>query len=272
MHDLVIGAAGAEAEQAGGGAGFQFGGERGQFVEQAVIVDQLVGAAHLLGHFDQALLDAADRGREPLRLGQAEQRQRAVGLDLDDALRQRAGAFGAQAAVDDQDAHEAGGVGLEIGRKQRIALGVLGDRETGAVEQPLDGDLLRLLLHDMQVERHQQRPRLRQCSHHARERGGGRVERRLALRRQLPAIGGEFGMLLPAQHGAAERDAVVLGALFERIEPAADAEIGERGAIGAGGLAGGIEGKMQDAARGRERRERPRMHLAQYRRAQGVRR
>ena len=78
-------------------------------------------------------------------------------------------------------------------------------------------------------------------------------------------------MLLPAQRGAAERDAVLLGRRLQRIELAAGAEIGERRAVGLGGVAGGIEGEMQDAARRLDRRERPRMHLAQHGRAQGMR-
>ena len=88
--------------------------------------------------------------------------------------------------------------------------------------------------HQMQVERDQQRPRLRQARHRRRQRRRRRDgTARPPVRRQLPGIGGEFGMLLPAQRGAAERDAVLLGAGFQRIEPAPGAEIGERGAVGA---------------------------------------
>ncbi len=79
-------------------------------------------------------------------------------------------------------------------------------------------------------------------------------------------------MLLPAQHCTAEHDAVLLGGWFQRLEIAARAEISERGAIASCGIAGGIEGKMQNAARRLDRRERPRMHFAEYRSAQGVRR
>ena len=58
------------------------------------------------------------------------------------------------------------------------------------------------------------------------------MKRRPPLRRQLPGVGGKFGVLLPAQRGAAERDPVLLGARLERIEAAPGAEIGERGAVG----------------------------------------
>ena len=42
---------------------------------------------------------------------------------------------------------------------------------------------------------------------------------------------------------------MVLGRRLERVEPAPRAEIGERRAVGLAGLAGGLEGEMQDAAR-----------------------
>ena len=48
---------------------------------------------------------------------------------------------------------------------------------------------------------------------------------------------------------AAEDDAVLLGGCFQRLELAAGAQIGERRAVALGGIAGGIEGEMQDAAR-----------------------
>ena len=79
-------------------------------------------------------------------------------------------------------------------------------------------------------------------------------------------------MLFPAQSRATERDAVMLGAGFERLEIAPRAKIGERGAIGPGRVAGGIEAEMQDAARRLDRREWPGMHLAENDRAQRVRR
>ena len=85
MSDLVIGAACAETEQAGGRASLKFGGERGQFAEQTVVIDKLVGAAHFLGYFTESL-DPVDRRQQALRLRQAKQRKRSVGLQLDDAL------------------------------------------------------------------------------------------------------------------------------------------------------------------------------------------
>ena len=97
------------------------------------------------------------------------------------------------------------------------------------------------------------------------------MERRVALRRQFPRIGSEFGMLFPAQRGAAERDAMLLGRRLRRFELAAGAESGERRPVGLGGLARSIEGEMQDAARRLERRERAGMYLAEHRRAQGMR-
>jgi hypothetical protein len=83
---LVVGAAGTETEQAGGRASLEFGGERSQFAEQTVVIDKLVGAAHFLGHFTESLFDPVDRRQQALRLRQAKQRQRSVGLQLDDTL------------------------------------------------------------------------------------------------------------------------------------------------------------------------------------------
>ena len=264
LHELVIGAAGAETERAGRRARFHLGGKIGQLVKQAVIVDELLGMAHFVGHFGEPRLDAVDRRRQPLRLRQAEQRQRAVGLHLDQPLHQGAGAPAAQSPVDHQDAHEARGIGLEIGGKQRVAVRVLRHRQAGAVEQLLERNLLFFLRHQMQVERHQHRARLRQRCHGRGQRGGRRMERHVALRGQLPGIGGKFGMLLPAQDRAAQLDAVLLGAVFERRQPAPGAEIGERRPVALGRLAGGGEGEMQHAARRLDRRERPGMHLAEH--------
>ena len=64
---------------------------------------------------------------------------------------------------------------------------------------------------------------------------------------------------------------MVFGAGFQWIEPAAGAEIGERGAVGTAGFTGGIEGKMQDAARRFDRRKGARMHFVQDCRAQRMR-
>src|ERR1019366_920499 len=89
LHDLVVGAAGAETKQTRGGAGFQLGGERDQLVEQAVVVDKFGRAPHFLSDLREALLDTADRREKPLRLRQAEQRERAIGFQLDDTLDQR---------------------------------------------------------------------------------------------------------------------------------------------------------------------------------------
>ena len=46
-----------------------------------------------LDTFGEPRLNAVDRRRQPLRLGQAEQRQGAIGLGLDHALHHRAGAL-----------------------------------------------------------------------------------------------------------------------------------------------------------------------------------
>ena len=79
-------------------------------------------------------------------------------------------------------------------------------------------------------------------------------------------------MLLPPQHCTAEHDAVLFDGWFQRLEIAARTQISERGSILPCGIAGGIEGKMQNAPRRLEWRKRPRVHFSEYRSAQGVRR
>jgi hypothetical protein len=78
-------------------------------------------------------------------------------------------------------------------------------------------------------------------------------------------------MLLPAQHGAAEHDAILLVGGLERGKPAPLGKIGECRAVGLRALAGSVKGEMQHAARRLDRRERPRMRLAEDGRAQRMR-
>ena len=62
---------------------------------------------HLLGDFDQAPLGSRDRRRQALRFRQTQQRERAIGFQLDHALHQRAGPLRRHVAVGDKDAHKA---------------------------------------------------------------------------------------------------------------------------------------------------------------------
>ena len=78
-------------------------------------------------------------------------------------------------------------------------------------------------------------------------------------------------MLLPSQQGSAERNAVLLGGWSQWLEIAARTQISKRGSILPRGIAGGIEGKMQNAPRRLEWRKRPRVHFSEYRSAQWVR-
>ena len=89
--------------------------------------------------------------------------------------------------------------------------------------------------------------------------------------RELPGVGRELRMLLPAQHAAAERESMVLVASLGRDEPAPNAEIDQCRAIGFAALARGVEGEVQHAVRNFDRRERPRMDFAEHRRAQPMR-
>ena len=66
--------------------------------------------------------------------GKPSSAKRAIGFEFEQALHQRAGAFRAEAAIDDKNAHEARRVELEIGRIERGAVGILRDRKARAVE------------------------------------------------------------------------------------------------------------------------------------------
>ena len=134
------------------------------------VVGEIERHPHLLGDFRQPLFDAADRGAELLRFRQTKQREGAIGFELEQALHQRAGAFRAEAAVDDKNAHEARRVELEIGRIERGAVGILRDRKARAVEDAFRRDPLACLGDEMQVDRREQRTRLRQQAHRRGER------------------------------------------------------------------------------------------------------
>ena len=165
FDDLFIGAAGAEAKHARCGAGLDLGGERGQLVEQFVIGGEIAGVAHLLGDFDQATLGCGDRRRQPLRFRQAEQGERAIGLEFDDALHQRTGALRRHLAIGHQYPDEAGRPGLKVGGVDRRTVGILGDRKARIVEQALRRGARQVFGQQMQIDRDQQRSGLRDQSH-----------------------------------------------------------------------------------------------------------
>ena len=81
-------------------------------------------------------------GGEQLTLAQTEHGQRAIGLDLDQSLRQRAGTGRRKAAVEDQDAGQAVAVLAEIGDHRRLPVFHQRIAQAGGVEagdQPLAG-------------------------------------------------------------------------------------------------------------------------------------
>ncbi len=115
--------------------------------------------------------------------------------------------------------------------------------------------------HQMQIRRNQMRPRLWQAAHAMRQGAGRWQERRRLRARQLPAIGGELAVLLPAQAGFAEADAVMLGVVERSRHTTLGAETGECHAVGRR-LAGiGHEGEVQKPPRRLQRREGPGMDL-----------
>ena len=144
--------------------------------------ESCAGAAHRLGDFRESLFGAADRRRQPLRLGQSEQSQRAIGLELDQALHQRAGALVVELAIDQQDAHEASGIGNEVGRVKCGAVGILGHRKAGAVEQLLGRDFFAGLGNQLQVDGGDQRTGLRHQPHRRGKRSSWRLKRHIGRR------------------------------------------------------------------------------------------
>ena len=104
-----------EAEQARRRVRLQFGGERCEFGQQAMIVDEPVGAPHLVSHLREPPLDVVDRGSETLRLRQTKKRERPVGFELYQPLHQCAGALRCHAAVEHEDAHETRCIGPKVG-------------------------------------------------------------------------------------------------------------------------------------------------------------
>ena len=121
LDDAVIGAAGAESVEAGRCVGLELGGELGQFGEQRLAV-ALFGRAHPAGQLGQSVLDAAQTRRQRLRQRQAEHAQRAVGLDLDQPLGERAGAGGRHAEVEDEDLGQPVAILPEVGDDRRLAV------------------------------------------------------------------------------------------------------------------------------------------------------
>ena len=229
-----------------------------------MIAGEIAGAPHLLRHLDQASLGGRDGRREPLRLGQAEQGQRTIGFKLDHALSQRTGPLRRHVAVGDENAHEARWPGLEVRGVDRRAVGVFGHGKARMIEQALRRGAWFVLGHQMKVDRNQQRPGLRNQTHRSRERGGVRMERhRSGISRHFPGVGGEFGMLLPAQDGGAERRTMMLFGRQRRWETARFAELHQVGTVGLRQRARGIEGEMQDARRNGDRRERAGVNFAE---------
>ena len=92
----------------------------------------------------------------------------------------------------------------------------------------LKGDKCWTLLTSMtELKGHEERPWLWQIGHQPGQRGGIRMEGVGAGRRQLPSVGGKFGMLLPSQNGAAEHDAVLLHSVLQRLEMMATADFSQ---------------------------------------------
>ena len=156
--------------------------------------------------------------------------------------------------------------------RKRRAVGILRDREARAVEQRGSA----LFVSRRRRDAGRSRPAADRAA--ADSPSARRATRRpdetasCPVARQLPGIGGEFGMLLPAQHGVAERDAMVLVCGFGGAQAARAQKAVSAARSASRALAGGLEGEVQHAPRRLDRREGARMHFAQHRGAQRMRR
>ena len=116
--DAVIGAAGAETVEAGRRIGLQFGGKFGEVGKQGLAVARL-GLLHLQRRLRQPVLDTAGAARQCLCQRQAKHGKRPISLDIDQPLRERAGAGRRQAAIEHQHAGQAVAILAEVGDDAR---------------------------------------------------------------------------------------------------------------------------------------------------------
>ncbi|MNX56792.1 hypothetical protein D3C86_875950 [compost metagenome] len=132
-HDAVIGAAGAETIEAERGIGFEFRRKPGHLRQQRIgLVARTV--FHALGDAGQTILDAADFRRQRLRHRQAQHGERAVGLDIQQPLHQRAAAVIGEAPVDHQYLRQPVAILAEIGEDRSLPVAYIAVTEAGRFE------------------------------------------------------------------------------------------------------------------------------------------
>ena len=259
-HDLGIGTARTETKGALGSARLQIACLRGQIVKQRSVRLKALAGAETAGIGDQFRLDAAKLGMQALRFRQAEHGEGAIGFQLQQALDDRPGLLRLQPAIDHQQARISVAILAKIGCDDAASAGNFRDGERARIkagqklgDRPRVGD-------QIEAGGHHQRTR----------RLEGLAKRRLRRQRpgaaaRVPAIGGEFGVALPAQSAAAEIDDMMARIRGRLRQTVADAQCGEALPRRAGMAGIGHEGIVQDDARRFHHMERPRMDLVQHR-------
>ncbi|QTK79512.1 hypothetical protein AT6N2_C1827 [Agrobacterium tumefaciens] len=260
-HDAVIGATGAETIEAERGIGLQLGGKPGHFGQQRIGLVAGV-ALHALGDAGQAIFDTADFRRQRLRHRQSEHGERAIGLDVEQALHQRAAAVIAEASVDHQYLRQPVAILAEIGEDRRLTVAHVAMTEAGGLEDCFRLRGRTILRANFQPHARDQRTGRRKA---VAERIAGNLAAELFRRWTVPEPGREFGMSLPAQCPLPPRHGVVTRIAFRRGNTAAARHLRDDRMVH-GRAAIHHEGKLNDDARRGKQHRRPRMHLAQCQR------
>jgi hypothetical protein len=173
----------------------------------------------------------------------------------------------AEATILDQDARHAAGVGAEIGGDSGGAPIDLDDAQAARIEQSLDQPVLAAGGHKRDLACRDQRSRRGQRDAGQNVGEIGAAKRRRGVDPGIECVGGELGMLFPAQPHLAQVEPQELG-LPGLVEAAAAAKLGDPLAVLGGLLLARQESVMDEAPRRLDAEERARMHLADELRAQ----
>ena len=233
VHQFGVGAAGAEAELARRERALDLRGEPRQLVQQRLVLPVL--ARDALGQPGERVLDRHHARREPARDRQRQQRQRAVGLDLEQPLHHAPGLVARERGVEEQEARAAVGVQPEVGvgladavaergADHRVAAEV--HRQRGGVARRLGRGQQRGVRGDDRLAGQRAQPALGQL------RGGVARERRGGVGARCdPRVARELAVPLPFQAQRAERQAQVGGLRVGRRQPVGLGQPREVGAL-----------------------------------------
>ena len=214
---------------------------------------------HALGDGRQPVLDTANVRRERLRQRQAEHGERAIGLDVEQALHQRAASGLGEAAVDDENAGQPVAVLAKIGEHGRLAVLDIAVTEACQIEELHRRLDLGPVTADLQPDARHQRTRRGKTVAEG-------VDENFAAegigQRTVPEPGGEFGVALPAQRSLAPGHGVVAGIAIGHGHAAGSRQLGKC-TVMHGRSAVHHEGQLHDHALRFHQRIGPRMDLAQ---------